>query len=351
MPKLCKIFAAISEDWAKQPENGVDTERTVLIPSINNPSFTVALLNFKSSSPPALLGANIENEDVQIRDLCISIGFCGITQLYKPTGIVKTDIFVVCGPFDRYDSFTGEPDAKGRKTMFARDLFALDFPCCRTIFVAFDSKLDEESDHQICDYVSDLVRHIKVIPQGRKREKIIVSYGVGGLITTQAINQLMRDGRKDIVEQIKQIVFFDVPHRGQVIEDLLVVAEGRRNMVEDLKLESVSLENELRDFKDHCGTFKIKILTFRSTRPSRKLTKTENGVRRDGDKYHMIPMSSSVLGLPKDMETVVPVEKDHCSLVRISHRHDRTYQILIQNLAVSTPPGNIHRRPQQQVRQ
>ena len=153
-----------------------------------------------------------------------------------------------------------------------------------------------------------------------RRPIIFVVHSMGGLVFKKAIVQGHDDDEyKDLVSQIKSVLFLSTPHRGtnlaEILNRILAVSifnHAPKQYLNELTQNSPFLEGLNEEFRKHAEG--LHIFSFYET--------LETAV---GPKNIMIlPKTSSTLGYPQ--EVLEPLNADHHSVCKFPSRQDPSYR-------------------------
>lgn len=121
--------------------------------------------------------------------------------------------------------------------MWLRDQLPLDFPRMRVLLYGYDTKLAHSQSFQNIEDLARafiaLLRSIGAAEQSA-RPIAILAHSLGGLLIKRALVYLAGSGESElrILQTIRLMVFFGVPHHGMHTDHLTTIVKGQPN--EDL---------------------------------------------------------------------------------------------------------------------
>jgi len=146
------------------------------------------------------------------------------------------------------------------------------------------------------------------------------------------------------------LFLFACPTRGFHAQDILDAMRAEQQAagedpIADDKAEALVRRLGDGDFRNELSSFPDvikgkKVYTFSETRRTQTVTRKTGQVRRDGDAVMAAGPNSVILGLPGDIEEVIPADKDHSDIVKFASRGDETYEDIkcrIQSLVSNLP--------------
>jgi hypothetical protein len=160
--------------------------------------------------------------------------------------------------------------------MWLRDKLPEDFPTFKQIIYGYDTRLlGDESFQVIEDLALSLIAQLRSIGKTSTCAKplIFFAHSLGGIILKQAMVVLAGSSgiEKLILERVRSIFFFGVPHLGMEMSHLLAVARGQPNeaLIRALSREAGYLTLLDDQFQGIVVFPKIRIISAYETRLSR----------------------------------------------------------------------------------
>ncbi|KAK4068242.1 uncharacterized protein Triagg1_7485 [Trichoderma aggressivum f. europaeum] len=332
-----------------------------IVPSCsNNGQETVALVEFGGRVPGFLsaLDANpLEDWQVEMGDVDINFDqhFFGFTQLYAPKEDKAVTADLDANPLGRsiiaitgldghaYGSWRGKGNL-GR--MWLRHFLSKDLPYCRTMTYGYNSKLSARGVDTIMDYSRGLMEALKKIrntEELRQRPLFFIAHSFGGIILAHCLVKAVQTNEDDhptiatLHKATYGMLLFGIPHKGLVVDDIEQMLAGRDNhprssLLQQIRLKSDLLENQLTDFKNLVRDRKI--VSFYETRQTRQLQFDSDSQRweRTGDFITKVDNDSALLQLPDFMEDKIPLDSDHSMMVKFGNRNDTGYTSALDKL-------------------
>ena len=133
--------------------------------------------------------------------------------------------------------------------MWLRDRLPKDVPQLRSLIYGYDTKLFKSRSFQDLDDIAwSFIASLKEIRRSLPPTKslLFLAHSLGGIVLKRALVLLAHRGKdeeKKILESVKGVVFFGVPHRGMKISHLLAMVANQPN--EDLINMNLSRESTL----------------------------------------------------------------------------------------------------------
>ncbi|KAL6821948.1 hypothetical protein J3E69DRAFT_339611 [Trichoderma sp. SZMC 28015] len=342
----------IRKNLLKGEEQSQSKVTASVVPSCsNNKQETVALVEFGGRVPDFLsaLDANpLEDWQVEMGDVDINFDqhFFGFTQLYTPKADkpVTADIIAITGlDGHAYGSWRGKGNL-GR--MWLRHFLSEDLPYCRTMTYGYNSKLSARGIDTIMDYSRGLMEALKKIrntEELRQRPLFFIAHSFGGIILAHCLVKAVQTNEDDhptiatLHKATYGMLLFGIPHKGLVVDDIEKMLAGRDNhprsaLLQQIKVKSDLLENQLTDFKNLVRDRKV--VSFYETRQTRQLQFDSNSQRweRTGDFITKVDNDSALLQLPDFMEDKIPLDSDHSMMVKFGNRNDTGYTSALDKL-------------------
>ncbi|KAF1957426.1 hypothetical protein CC80DRAFT_592694 [Byssothecium circinans] len=308
-----------------------------------------ALAKFTGGTPAFLIKLESDPlDDLQFEmdddDITFDLNFFGFTQLYqtaqdKP---ITVDIIAITGlGGNAYGSWTSRSNLP---RMWLRDFLSRDMPQCRTMIYGYNSNLSSHGIDTVLDYGRELLEGIKNVRNTqslRERPLIFVAHSFGGIILAHTlIRARQADDRDDptlatLNKATYGLLFLGTPHKGLFIEDILSMIGGdnpRRDLVEELRKNSSSLQSQVADFRNLARDYKI--VSFYETQQSRRLKWDEekSGFRRTGEFITSVEPDSALLQLPDNMEVKVKVDADHSNIAKFKMKKGEPYTTALRYL-------------------
>ncbi|KUL81720.1 hypothetical protein ZTR_09466 [Talaromyces verruculosus] len=342
---------ACNANFTDEERSQIKTEITIVPSCYDADRERVALVQFRGGVPRFLseltlnpLGDwQVEMED---SDISFDCHFFGFTQLYSPDGKepVVADIIAIAGlDGHAYGSWQGRGNL-GR--MWLRDFLSKDLPQCRTMIYGYNSKLSSHGVDTILDYGRELMEEIKKIRNTKElqqRPLFFIAHSFGGIILAhclvRAIQTMDEDHRAitSLHRATYSMMFFGIPHKGLVVEDIQQMLAGDGNHPREKLLQQISnksdlLVHQLADFKNLIRDRKV--VSFYETEQTRQLVFDTDSQRwkRTGDFITTVDAESALLQLPDHVEDKVPLHADHSMMVKFDTRNAAGYRTALDKL-------------------
>lgn len=119
--------------------------------------------------------------------------------------------------------------------MWLRDRLPQDVPQLRSLIYGYDTKLVKSRSFQDLDDIAwTFIARLKEIRRSLPLAKslVLLAHSLGGILLKRALILLAHDGsdeEKTILESVKGLVFFGVPHRGMEISHFLAMVAKQPN--------------------------------------------------------------------------------------------------------------------------
>lgn len=119
--------------------------------------------------------------------------------------------------------------------MWLRDRLPQDVPQLRSLIYGYDTKLVKSRSFQDLDDIAwTFIARLKEIRRSLPPAKslVLLAHSLGGILLKRALILLAHDGsdeEKTILESVKGLVFFGVPHRGMEISHFLAMVAKQPN--------------------------------------------------------------------------------------------------------------------------
>ncbi|OXV05531.1 hypothetical protein Egran_06701 [Elaphomyces granulatus] len=276
--------------------------------------------------------------------------FIGATQLYEPSSEATADIVAIHGlnghPYGSWLSKSANP------RMWLYDFLPEDAPNCRIIIYGYKSNIFDEKTHPRHELFTQAERlnatlnNIRNTAESARRPLIFLAHSYGGLVLARALTiACLKKGH--IHDATIALFLFACPTRGFHAQDILDAMRAEQQAagedpIADDKAEALVRRLGDGDFRNELSSFPDvikgkKVYTFSETRRTQTVTRK---VRRDGDAVMAAGPNSVILGLPGDIEEVIPADKDHSDIVKFASRGDETYEDIkcrIQSLVSNLP--------------
>ena len=133
--------------------------------------------------------------------------------------------------------------------MWLRDRLPQDVPKLRSLIYGYDTRLFKSHSFQDLDDIArSFIGSLKVICRSPSPAKplVLLAHSLGGIVVKRALILLEQEGRdeeKEILNSVKGLVFFGVPHKGMGTSHLLAMVANQPN--EDLISRTLSTDSEL----------------------------------------------------------------------------------------------------------
>ena len=137
----------------------------------------------------------------------------------------------------------------GSHFMWLRDRLPQDVPKLRSIIYGYDTKLFKSHSFQDLDDIAwSFIASLKEIRRSLTSAKplILLAHSLGGIVVKRALVLLVQEGHdegEDILNSVKALVFFGVPHKGMEISHLLAMVAKQPN--QDLISRTLSADSKL----------------------------------------------------------------------------------------------------------
>ncbi|OAX80690.1 hypothetical protein ACJ72_04973 [Emergomyces africanus] len=154
------------------------------------------------------------------------------------------------------------------------------------------------------------------------RPIIFVVHSMGGLVFKKAVMQGHNDeAYKDLVAQVKAVLFLSTPHRGSNLAEVLnrilsvsIFNHSPKQYLSELKENSVFIEDVNEEFRKHAP--RMQVFSFYET--------LETSVGSKNFRVMVVQKSSSTLGYPH--EVTEPLNADHHTVCKFANRLDPSYR-------------------------
>ena len=133
--------------------------------------------------------------------------------------------------------------------MWLRDRLPKDVPKLRSLIYGYDTKLSKSRSFQDLDDIArSFIARLKELRRSLSPAKnlFLLAHSLGGIVLKRALVLLAHDGSDEetmILESVKGLVFFGVPHRGMEISHFLAMVDKQPN--EDLISTTLSPSSNL----------------------------------------------------------------------------------------------------------
>jgi hypothetical protein len=239
--------------------------------------------------------------------------------------------------------------------MWIRDKLPDDMPAMKQIIYGYDTALTGNESFQVVkDLALSLIAKLRSIGRSSKAAKplIFFAHSLGGIILKQAMVILAGSSgvEKLILQKIRSVFFFGVPHLGMEMSHLLAIVQGQANepLVRTLSRDGGYLTLLDDQFRGIALFPKIRIISAYETKMSRatqvsnavpttcvlltvfsKLqVSAEGSITRTGQPHVAVDRLSAVHG---GSESRFPINKDHSNLVKFSE-NDSDYHTVVSYL-------------------
>jgi hypothetical protein len=160
--------------------------------------------------------------------------------------------------------------------MWIRDKLPEDIPAMRQIIYGYDTSLTGNESFQVVeDLALSLIAKLRSIGRSSKTAKPIIffAHSLGGIVLKQAMVTLAGSNgvEKLILQKIKAVFFFGVPHLGMEMSHLLDIIQGHPNepLVRTLSREGGYLTLLNDQFRGIALFPKVRIISAYETKMSR----------------------------------------------------------------------------------
>ena len=130
--------------------------------------------------------------------------------------------------------------------MWLRDRLPQDVPKLRSLIYGYDTKLFKSHSFQDLDDIAwSFIAGLKETRRSLSPAKplVLLAHSLGGIVVKRALVLLARDEENEILNSVKGLVFFGVPHKGMEISHLLAMVAKQPN--EDLISRTLSADSKL----------------------------------------------------------------------------------------------------------
>ena len=133
--------------------------------------------------------------------------------------------------------------------MWLRDRLPHDVPKLRSLIYGYDTKLFKSHSFQdLDDIAKSFIASLKELRRSQSPAKplVLLAHSLGGIVVKRALVLLAQEGRNeenDILNSVKGLVFFGVPHKGMEISHLLAMVAKQPN--ENLISRTLSADSRL----------------------------------------------------------------------------------------------------------
>ena len=261
----------------------------------------------------------------------------GLTVLYSPPQSPVADIIFVHGlggSSHKTWSYDRDPELFWPQKWLP---FEADTCDARILTFGYNANFLSSGPNSVSS-ISDFARALLFgMKFGRDQEKrdlnigkvpiIFVAHSMGGLVFKRAfLSGLDNNDYKDIVTQIRAVLFLSTPHRGSnlaaVLNRILTVSifmQSPKQYIAELEKSSPSIETLNEGFANHAA--EIQIFSFYET--------LETSVGRMKNMV-ILDTTSSTLGYPSEVKT--PLNADHHGVCKFSSRENSNYQYVLSAL-------------------
>ncbi|KAB8345927.1 hypothetical protein FH972_022980 [Carpinus fangiana] len=307
-----------------------------VVPSCSDES-RVGLIEFKAQTPEflqALVDGSLAQWGIEYddRDIFFDVHFYGLTQMYNTRPGLEGHA---------YDSWRGRGNL-GR--VWLRDFLSVDLPGCRTMTYGYRLNLSQLGTATLLDYGREFLSDVsdaRSAQEHSQRPIIFIAHGFGGILLAHALNRASHVYSDQLVSTIYLatygIIFFGVPHRGQIIEDIKILAlhheaRERATFIEEIDRDSDFLYTQSNEVVDLLQDRRV--VSFYETEGTRKLEFNEEKKRweRTGPRVTVVTSRSATLQLPQTMEDKYPLHDDHSNMVKFDSRANKGYVKTIKKL-------------------
>jgi len=212
-------------------------------------------------------------------------------------------------------------------------------PHVRTFLYGYDTSLfRSESFQDIGDIGERLAISIRGIrprvSPGRTAEPrptVFIAHSLGGLVVKEAICHMVRE-EPSVVEDIRGLVFFGVPHMGLLVDPWLRIIEKQPNkqLVEDLRPGSRYLQRLDQEFRKSLQLQGLKVVSIYETLVSKTTKEGEDGaITRSGQSEVLVTPTSALGQWPESVShTRIAANRSHENLPKFRGRFDEDYLAL-----------------------
>ena len=238
--------------------------------------------------------------------------------------------------------------------MWIRDKLPEDLPAFRQILFGYDTSLASNDSFQVVEDIAlSLIAKLRSIGRSSKTAKPIIffAHSLGGIVLKQAMVVLAGSSgvEKVILQKIRGVFFFGVPHLGMEMAHLLEIVQGQPNepLVRTLSRDGSYLTLLDDQFRGIALFPKVRIISAYETKMSQStqvssavlisyilLTilqlqmSTDGIICRTGDLHVAVDRHSAVHG---GSESRFPINRDHSNLVKFSE-NDSDYHTVASYL-------------------
>ncbi|KAM0794369.1 hypothetical protein BDR22DRAFT_895220 [Usnea florida] len=285
------------------------------------------------------------------QNIIVDTHFRGFTVLNEPQSSLPTVDCVAISGLASHPFGSWKHRETGSHFMWLRDRLPQDVPKLRSLIYGYDTRLFKSHSFQDLDDIArSFIGSLKVICRSPSPAKplVLLAHSLGGIMVKRALALLEQEGRdeeKDILNSVKGLVFFGVPHKGMEISHLLAMVAKQPN--EDLISRTLSADSELLSELDEQFTkialrLNNNIKVVYETAESQLTERNAAGTWiRSETSYAVLVNKDSAIPPGTPLLNAIPVNKDHSNMVKfgeddpvyqmvMSFIFDLTYDIIIQ---------------------
>lgn len=239
--------------------------------------------------------------------------------------------------------------------MWLRDRLPQDVPQLRSLIYGYDTKLFKSHSFQDLDDIAwSLIASLKEIRRSLSSAKplVLLAHSLGGIVVKRVLVLLEQEGRdeeKDILNSVKGLAFFGVPHKGMEISHLLAMVAKQPN--EDLISRTLSTDSKLlsdldQQFANIALRLNDNIKVFYETAESQLTERNPAGAWiRSENSYAVLVNKDSAIPPGTSLLNAIPVSKDHSNMVKFGE-DEPVYQTVMSFVFDLTKDPEIHRESQ-----
>lgn len=280
----------------------------------------------------------LQAEVLGIRNIIVDTHFRDFTVLNEPQHHLHTVDCVAISGLASHPFGSWKHREPGSDFMWLRDRLPQDVPQLRSLIYGYDTKLFKSHSFQDLDDIAwSFIASLKELRRSLPPTKplIFLAHSLGGIVLKRALVLLALEGNdeeKMILESVKGLVFFGVPHRGMEISHFLAMVARQPN--EDLISRALSPDSALlpeldKQFSEIALRIDPNIRFVYETAESQMTEQTSTGKWvRSETSYAVLVNKDSAVPPGTLRRNAIAVNKDHSNMVKFGE-DDPVYQILM----------------------
>lgn len=280
----------------------------------------------------------LQAEVLGIRNIIVDTHFRDFTVLNEPQHHLHTVDCVAISGLASHPFGSWKHREPGSDFMWLRDRLPQDVPQLRSLIYGYDTKLFKSHSFQDLDDIAwSFIASLKELRRSLPPTKplIFLAHSLGGIVLKRALVLLALEGNdeeKMILESVKGLVFFGVPHRGMEVSHFLAMVARQPN--EDLISRALSPDSALlpeldKQFSEIALRIDPNIRFVYETAESQMTEQTSTGKWvRSETSYAVLVNKDSAVPPGTLRRNAIAVNKDHSNMVKFGE-DDPVYQILM----------------------